>query len=72
MIKYETNNTSDSWSSEELYSSELLSLKLILILTEIAKRFHNRAKKEMYRMFNSYKEKSFKMNRYTGNYFYKI
>ena len=72
MIKYDKNNTSDSWSSEEFYRSELLSLKLLLILIEIAKRFHNRAKKEMYWMFNSYREKSFKMNRYTGNYFYKI
>lgn len=72
MIKYDKSNTSDSWSSEEFYRSELLSLKLLLILIEIAKRFHNRAKEEMYWMFNSYREKSFKMNRYTGNYFYKI
>lgn len=36
MIKYDKNSTSDSWSSEELYSSELLSLKLLLILIEIA------------------------------------
>lgn len=36
MIKCDKNNTSDSWSSEELYSSWTLVFKLLLILIEIA------------------------------------